>query len=129
MIKKIKGGLAFLAVPFRVPIGWVNRLYVLAGTALILVVRYTMIQVMVYVVIWWAIYLLILGNVFFRGWRAACQQMNDGVPEDIVEAVMLTHNARLVALDDLANLCMKYGIPPEEAVPIIERGYGIRVER
>lgn len=122
-MKKVK---AVIEV-FRVPVGWLNRLYVVFGTALILFAQYSWIPLMLYIVIWWGIYLLVLANVFDRGQAAAYRELDDDLPEDIAEMVAMHHNARMVALDDLADLCLKYGIPPEEAVPIIERGYGFRV--
>lgn len=123
IVDTVKRAFVCLVEPFRVQVGWLNRVYVLLGTGVILTMR-TWTEMAIYAVIWFGIYQLILASVYYRGQTYAYREMNGGEASELLEIAL---NSRLVALHDFAELCGKYGIPPEEVVPIVKRGFGVEI--
>jgi hypothetical protein len=123
---------AFRAVvePLLVPVGWWNRLIVVLGTYCILTTRITngifsgWGWMVLYSAIWLIVYQFNLANAY---WRGSIDAHRGNVGGELREMVELEVNAKLVALEDLAKLCLKYGIPLSEVTPIIERGIGMKI--
>lgn len=123
-VARIRRAWRQFVAPLRLPVGLWNRLIVILGTGSIMLAR-TWWVFFAYLAVWAYTYSLTLANVYARGAREAAREIAAAVDAD--EAFEMHLNRKLVALDDLAALCGRYGIPPEEVLPIIERGYGLHV--
>lgn len=76
----------------------------------------------------------LLNDVFRRGRDAGEVQMLKALgfdrlvdaetAEQVTEAFEMHINKRMVALDDLRNICEKYDVPMEEMQPIVHRAFG-----
>jgi hypothetical protein len=105
----------------RVP--WTIRLFVVVGT-LCLSLPITQFSFWMYATVWIVTYQLALGIAYHRGLTDAHRER---LPPDVREMFELEFNRKLVALEDLRTICIKYGVPPPEIFPVIERGFGVRL--
>lgn len=119
--------------PFKVDIGWWNRLQVLIGTfCTSAVMRGDIRYDWIYALIWFWVYQVTMILVYQRGQaRGAYRLVTDfqqfAQGRELREVMEMQLNRQWVAVEDLKRLCRKYGISFEEVKPIIERGFGMQV--
>lgn len=108
--------------------GWWNRWVVVIGVMASYGVLYTPWWVkLIYAVVWSLIFQMNLGIVYHRGADHAHREMYEHMTgikgDEIAQSVEMFVNSKMVALQDLKDIGMRYGIPAEELQSIVDRGF------
>lgn len=109
------------------PVDWWSRAQVLIGTlCMVFVTNYWVL--VLYIALWGGVvYQAALSSAYYKGWNDFL--VDTGLPtspkeaEEFIEFVEMKMNMKVVALEDLRDICIKYNIPLEEMNPIVQRGF------
>lgn len=106
------------------PVGWYNRVIVVFGTLTLWpAAHFHYSTFWLYATIWCAFtYQWTLTWAYNRGWQGFANEIASP-PSEIIEMFEMYVNRKAVALEDLKQLCIRYGIPREEVQPIVDRGF------